>query len=71
VYHVARLVAALGEAEFLRVNRDGTRALLEAATRRRPDDLSWCLRQRPRVRPCQVSPLKGDEPPNPVTIYGR
>jgi len=71
VHHVAGLVAALSEAEFLRVNRDGTRALLDAATQ------AGCGRfvlvsSAAAGGPSQPGiPLKGDEPPHPVTVYGR
>jgi nucleoside-diphosphate-sugar epimerase len=71
VYHVAGLVAALGEAEFLRVNRDGTRALLEAATRAAAGRFVLVSSAAAAGPSLPGVPLKGDEPPNPVTIYGR
>ncbi|MEP7325235.1 MAG: NAD(P)-dependent oxidoreductase [Gemmatimonadota bacterium] len=70
VYHVAGLTAALSEAEFLHVNRDGTQALLAAAT------VAGCRRfvlvsSAAAAGPSQPGvPSTGDEPPHPVTIYG-
>jgi dihydroflavonol-4-reductase len=73
VYHVAGLVAARGESEFLRANRDATANLLRAIA-----DVGG-----PRPRFVLVSsmaaggpaprgkPLRGDEPAGPVTQYGR
>jgi dihydroflavonol-4-reductase len=71
VYHVAGLVAALNEAEFLQVNRDGTRALLEAATGGRAGRFVLVSSAAAAGPSLPGVPLRGDEPPNPVTIYGR
>ena len=71
VYHVAGVVAARSEADFLLANRDGTRNLAAAAER------GGCPRfilisslaaagPAPRHRP-----LNGTEEPHPVTAYGR
>jgi nucleoside-diphosphate-sugar epimerase len=71
IYHVAGVVAAADEAEFLRANRDGTRHLLAAAERRGSarfvlvSSLAACG---PAPR---GTPLSGGEPPRPVTAYGR
>lgn len=71
VYHVAGLVAARNEAEFLQVNRDGTRALVEAASRAAAKRFVL-VSSAAAGGPSQPGvPLKGDEPPHPVTIYGR
>jgi nucleoside-diphosphate-sugar epimerase len=71
IYHAAGLVAARNEAEFLAINRDGTARLLHAAA-----DVS-------AARLVLISSLaaagpvsrggrrQGDEPPQPVTAYGR
>lgn len=71
IYHVAGIVAACTEADFLRANRDGTRNVIAAAERS----------GRPRVvlvsslaaggPACRGAPLNGQEPPRPVTAYGR
>jgi nucleoside-diphosphate-sugar epimerase len=70
VYHVAGVVAARSLDEFLAVNRDGTARVLEAA---RPSGARMVLVSSlaaagpaPRDRP-----LLGDEPPRPVSNYGR
>lgn len=70
VYHVAGLVAARSEAEYLAVNRDGTARVLEAA---RPTGARFVLVSSlaaagpaPRGRP-----LEGTEPSRPVSDYGR
>ena len=71
IYHVAGLVAAKDEAEFLRVNRDGTARLYEAAVSRSAGRfvLVSSLAAGGPAEPGH--PLKGDETPRPVTAYGR
>ena len=71
IFHVAGLVAARSEAEFLAGNRDGTRNLLDAV----PGDahprlvlVSSMAAGGPALR---GRPLLGDEAPAPVTGYGR
>jgi nucleoside-diphosphate-sugar epimerase len=73
VYHVAGLVAARNEAEFLRANRDATASLLRAIvevgeTAPRFVLVSSMAAGGPSPR---GKPLQGDEPPAPVTQYGR
>jgi nucleoside-diphosphate-sugar epimerase len=71
VYHVAGIVAAPAEAEFLRANRDGTRNVVVAAERGgRPRFVlvSSLAAGGPAMR---GSPLTGTEAPYPVTAYGR
>ena len=71
VYHVAGVVAARNEAEFLRSNRDGTRNVLTAAERQgRPRFVlvSSLAAAGPAPR---GAPLSGTESPHPVTAYGR
>lgn len=71
VYHVAGVVAARDEAEFLRFNRDGTRNLLAAVERQggpRFVLVSSLAAGGPAPR---GAPLTGTEPPHPVTAYGR
>jgi dihydroflavonol-4-reductase len=71
VYHVAGVVAARDEAEFLRSNRDGTRNVLTAAERQgRPRFVlvSSLAAAGPAPR---GAPLSGTESPHPVTAYGR
>ncbi|MEO8452679.1 MAG: NAD-dependent epimerase/dehydratase family protein [Gemmatimonadota bacterium] len=71
VYHVAGLIAARSETEFLATNRDGAGAVLEAATiegARRFLLVSSVA----AAGPSSVDrPLTGTEPPRPVTEYGR
>lgn len=71
VYHVAGLIAARNEAEFFQVHRDGTVALVAAAAAAgcRRFVLVSSLAAAGPSRP--GFPLLGDEPPHPVTIYGR
>jgi nucleoside-diphosphate-sugar epimerase len=73
VYHVAGLVAARDESEFLRGNRDATATLLRAIAEVGGTPPRFVLVSSmaaggpaPRGRP-----LRGDEPPAPVTQYGR
>lgn len=71
VFHVAGLIAARNEAEFLAVNRDGTGVMLDAAARTgNPrfiliSSLAAGGPTSPGVR------LVGTEPAAPVTRYGR
>lgn len=70
VVHLAGLVAARNEAEFLEVNRDGTSRLLAAAA---PAGARFVhvssLAAAGPAAPGQ--PLRGDEPDRPVSAYGR
>ncbi len=71
VYHVAGLVAARNEAEFLTANRVGTSNLVaaaEATGTRRFILVSSLAAGGPAPK---GSPLSGHEPPRPVTAYGR
>lgn len=71
VFHVAGLVKARNEAEFLEVNRDGTRRLIETAARagaRRFVLVSSLA----AAGPSRAGQRRADdEPPAPVTAYGR
>jgi nucleoside-diphosphate-sugar epimerase len=71
VYHIAGLVAARSEAEFLAVNRTGTERLVEAArdAKVRRFVLLSSLAAGGPTEPGR--PLSGDEPPRPTTQYGR
>lgn len=71
VYHVAGLVAARDEAEFLRANREGTANLLEAATAGGAGRFVLVSSLAAGGPAARGSPLRGDEPPRPVTAYGR
>jgi nucleoside-diphosphate-sugar epimerase len=71
VYHVAGVVAARSEAEFIVANRDGTRNLVEAveeAGAGRFVHVSSMAAAGPTIK---GRPLTGDELPRPVTAYGR
>jgi dihydroflavonol-4-reductase len=71
VFHVAGVVAARSENEFLRANRDGTRAVVEAAQGagiKRFVLVSSLAAGGPSPRGL---PLDGSEIPRPVTAYGR
>jgi len=71
IYHLAGLVAARNEAEFLAVNRDGTRRLLAAAHesgRPRVVYVSSLAAAGPSAR---GSLRRGSEPSAPLTAYGR
>jgi nucleoside-diphosphate-sugar epimerase len=76
IYHVAGLVAAKDDAEFLRGNRDGTANLIKAAERSNVGRASLprfvLVSSMAAGGPAQAGrPLRGDEPPAPVTVYGR
>jgi nucleoside-diphosphate-sugar epimerase len=71
IFHVAGVVAALGEAEFLWANRDGTgnvTAVAERSGKPRLVLVSSLAAGGPAPR---GAPLNGREPPRPVTAYGR
>jgi dihydroflavonol-4-reductase len=69
IYHVAGLVAARDEEEFLRVNRDGTARLLSAA---HPTTRFVLVSSMAAGGPNQGDQLlTGEETPQPVTAYGR
>jgi nucleoside-diphosphate-sugar epimerase len=71
VYHVAGVVAARSEAEFLVANRDGTYNLVEAVEEvgaGRFVHVSSMAAAGPTIK---GRPLTGEEVPRPVTAYGR
>jgi nucleoside-diphosphate-sugar epimerase len=71
VFHVAGLVAAKSEGEFMRCNRDGTASLVAAASGAAASRfvLVSSMAAGGPARP--GAPLTGTEPPHPVTAYGR
>lgn len=71
VYHVAGLVAARTEADFLAANRDGTRNVVEAAERAGVGRLVMVSSMAAAGPAARGRPLRGDEPARPVTAYGR
>jgi dihydroflavonol-4-reductase len=71
VYHVAGMVAARDEAEFLRCNRDGTTNLLGAVHRLGSPRFVLVSSLAAAGPAPRGRPLLGSEPPRPVTAYGR
>ncbi|HET6580063.1 MAG TPA: NAD(P)-dependent oxidoreductase [Gemmatimonadales bacterium] len=71
VYHVAGIVAARREADFLAANRDGTRHLVAAVERAGAERFVLVSSMAAAGPAMRGSPLLGDEPPRPVTAYGR
>jgi nucleoside-diphosphate-sugar epimerase len=71
VYHVAGLVAARDEAEFLAANRDGTQNLVDSAGRAEVQRFVLVSSMAAAGPAAKGRPLTGDEPPRPVTAYGR
>lgn len=71
ILHVAGLVAARSEAEFLRANRDGTANLLAAAERAGIPRFVLVSSMAAAGPAPRGRPLAGGEPPRPVTAYGR
>jgi nucleoside-diphosphate-sugar epimerase len=71
VFHVAGLVAAKSEAEFMRCNRGGTASLVAAASRAGASRFVL-VSSMAAGGPAQPGrPLTGTEPARPVTAYGR
>ncbi len=71
VFHVAGLVAAQNEREFLRCNRDGTANLLSAAGASGVSRFVLVSSMAAGGPAAPDQPLTGVEPPRPVTAYGR
>jgi nucleoside-diphosphate-sugar epimerase len=71
VFHVAGLVAARDEDEFLRCNRDGTAGLVAAAGRARVGRFVYVSSMAAGGPADRGRPLTGTESPHPVTAYGR
>jgi dihydroflavonol-4-reductase len=71
VYHVAGVVAARDEADFLRSNRDGTRNILTAAEREGKPRFVLVSSLAAAGPAPRGAPLSETEPPRPVTAYGR
>jgi nucleoside-diphosphate-sugar epimerase len=71
VFHVAGLVAARDEADFLRVNRDGTANLVAAAAHQLVQRFVLVSSMAAGGPAERGRPLRGGEPPRPVTAYGR
>jgi nucleoside-diphosphate-sugar epimerase len=71
VYHVAGLVAARNEAEFLRANREGTMNVVAAAERAGTPRFVLVSSLAAAGPSKRGAPLTGQEPPHPVTAYGR
>lgn len=71
VYHLAGLVAARNEAEFLATNRDGTANLARAAATAGVGRFLLVSSLAAAGPTTPDHPLAGNEPPAPVTRYGR
>jgi nucleoside-diphosphate-sugar epimerase len=71
VYHVAGVVAARSEADFMAANRDGTRNLVEALGQTGTGRLVFVSSMAAAGPTIKGRPLRGDEAPRPVTAYGR
>lgn len=71
VYHVAGVVAARSEADFMVANRDGTRNLVEALGQTGTGRLVLVSSMAAAGPTIKGRPLRGDEAPRPVTAYGR
>ena len=71
VFHVAGLVAARSESEFMRCNRDGTASLVRAATGAGASRFVLVSSMAAGGPAAPGRPLTGAEPARPVTAYGR
>jgi nucleoside-diphosphate-sugar epimerase len=71
VFHVAGLVAARSESEFMRCNRDGTASLVRAATKAGTSRFVLVSSMAAGGPAAPGRPLTGVEPARPVTAYGR
>jgi nucleoside-diphosphate-sugar epimerase len=71
LYHVAGVVSARSEAEFLRVNRDGTQKMVAAAEAAGVERFVLVSSLAAGGPSTPGRPLNGSETPHPVTAYGR
>jgi nucleoside-diphosphate-sugar epimerase len=71
VFHVAGAIAARSEAEFLAVNRDGTRTLAAACRQARVGRLVYVSSLAVTGPAAPGRPVDEATPPRPVTPYGR
>jgi nucleoside-diphosphate-sugar epimerase len=71
VYHVAGAVAARSEADFLRVNRDGTEKIVAAADTAGVERFILVSSLAAGGPSAPGRALNGSETPHPVTAYGR
>jgi nucleoside-diphosphate-sugar epimerase len=71
VFHVAGLTAALDEAAYFAANRDGTRVVAEAAARAGAGRIVYVSSMAAAGPALPGRALRGEEPPSPVTAYGR
>ena len=71
VYHVAGVVAARSEADFMAANRDGTRNIVDTLERAGSGRLVFVSSMAAAGPTIKGRPLRGDEAPRPVTAYGR
>jgi nucleoside-diphosphate-sugar epimerase len=71
VYHVAGVVAALSEADFMAANREGTYNVVEAARAAAGPRFVLVSSMAAGGPSPRGQPNRGDEEPRPVTRYGR
>ncbi len=71
IYHVAGRIAAPNEAEFLAVNRDGVAQVVAAASEVSQARIVLVSSLAAGGPVARGERLRGDEPPRPVTGYGR
>ena len=71
IFHLAGLVAARSDAEFLEVNRDGTGTLVAAALETGRPRLIYVSSLSASGPAARGTRLRGDEVPGPLTGYGR
>ena len=71
VFHVAGVIAARNEAEFLRANRDGTANVLEASGQAGRPRIVLVSSMAAAGPSSPGKPHVGNEPARPVTAYGR
>jgi nucleoside-diphosphate-sugar epimerase len=71
IYHVAGMVAARDETEFLRANQEGTRNLVAAAEASGRPRFVFVSSMAAAGPAALGRPLDGSEPSRPVTAYGR
>src|SRR6185312_13128446 len=71
VHHVAGVIAARREADFMVANRDGTRNVVQAAEAAEVGRLVFVSSMAAAGPTIKGRPLRGDELTRPVTGYGR
>ena len=71
IFHLAAVTSSAREADYTRVNVEGTRRLLEAVRENAPSARVVICSSLSAVGPARGNPLHEDDEPRPISAYGR